>query len=49
MARPKHTGGKAKELTAKDIRRFNKWLIGTRHEHRDRAIFFMGWDRDWET
>ncbi len=36
--RPKGTGGKAQELTLGEIRRFDKCLVGTRHELRNRAL-----------
>lgn len=40
--RPKGTGGQAKKLTDSEIRRIDRCLIGTRHEIRNRAIFFLG-------
>lgn len=42
MTRPKGSGGIAKELTAQEIKRIDKCLAETRHEHRNRAIFFLG-------
>jgi integrase/recombinase XerD len=40
--RPKGTGGKAEELTSDEIHRIDKCLTGTRHEHRNRALFYLG-------
>ena len=40
--RPKGSGGKAEELTPNQIKRINKCLCGTRHEHRNRALFYLG-------
>ena len=40
--RPRGTGGKAEELTPAEIRRIDKCLTGTRHELRNRAIFYLG-------
>ena len=40
--RPKNTGGQAEELTPEQIKRIDKCLTGTRHELRNRAIFYMG-------
>ena len=40
--RPKGTGGQAEELTPIQIRRIDKCLTGTRHELRNRAMFYLG-------
>ncbi len=40
--RPKGTGGKAQELALGEIRRIDKCLAGTRHELRNRALFYLG-------
>jgi integrase/recombinase XerD len=40
--RPTGTGGQAKELSPREITRIMKILEGTAHEHRDRAILWMG-------
>lgn len=40
--RPKGTGGLAKELSADEIQRIDKCLIGTTFEQRNRALFFLG-------
>ena len=40
--RPRGTGGKAEELTPAEIRRIDKCLTGTRHELRNRALFYLG-------
>jgi len=40
--RPRGTGGKAEELTSEQIRRIDKCLTGTRHELRNRALFYLG-------
>jgi len=40
--RPRGTGGKAEELTPDQIRRIDKCLTATRHELRNRALFFLG-------
>lgn len=42
MPRPKGTGGQAKTLSPAEIGRLNACLIGTRHESRNRALFFLG-------
>jgi len=42
VGRPKGTGGIAKELTKNEVERVNRWLAGTRHELRNRAIFYLG-------
>lgn len=40
--RPKGTGGRAEELTTEQIRRIDRCLSGTRHELRNRALFYLG-------
>ena len=40
--RPKGSGGKAEELSPEEIRRIDKCLTGTRHELRNRALFYLG-------
>ena len=40
--RPTGSGGKAEELTAQEIRRIDKCLIGTRHEFRNRCLLYLG-------
>ncbi len=40
--RPKGTGGLAKELSASEIQRIDKCLVGTTFEQRNRALFFLG-------
>ncbi|MCP4604410.1 MAG: site-specific integrase [Proteobacteria bacterium] len=40
--RPKGSGGRAEELTQKEIQRIDKCLTGTRHELRNRALFYFG-------
>jgi len=40
--RPRGTGGKAEELKPDQIRRIDKCLTGTRHELRNRALFYLG-------
>ncbi len=40
--RPQGTGGKAEELTRDEIKRIDKCLAGTRHEIRNRALFYLG-------
>jgi len=40
--RPRGTGGKAKELTPEEIHRIDRLLEGTRHEKRNRALFYLG-------
>jgi len=40
--RPRGTGGRAEELTPDQIRRIDKCLTGTRHEKRNRALFYLG-------
>jgi len=40
--RPRGTGGRAEELTQDQIHRIDKCLTGTRHELRNRAIFYLG-------
>lgn len=42
MARPKGTGGQAKDLTPDEIKRVDRCLTGTRYELRDRAMFWLG-------
>lgn len=42
MVRPKGTGGQAKELSRDEIQRIDKCLTGTRHEHRNRALLYLG-------
>ena len=42
MPRPKGTGGQATKLSEAEIRRVDRCLTGTRYEHRNRAIFFLG-------
>ena len=40
--RPRGTGGKAEELTKDEIKRIDKCLTDTRHEIRNRALFYLG-------
>ena len=40
--RPKGTGGQAEELSSEAIKRIDKCLTDTRHEHRNRALLFFG-------
>jgi integrase/recombinase XerD len=40
--RPRGSGGKAKELSAAEIKRIDKCLTGTRHEQRNRSLFYLG-------
>jgi integrase/recombinase XerD len=40
--RPTGSGGKAEELTKEQIRRIDKWLTDTVHEHRNRALLYLG-------
>jgi len=42
MGRPKGTGGQARELARKEIARIDKCLTGTTHEHRNRALIYLG-------
>ena len=42
VGRPLGSGGQAKELTKEEIKRINLCLTGTSHEHRNRALFFLG-------
>ncbi len=42
MARPKGTGKIAKALTLKEIVSIDKYLVGTRYELRNRALFHLG-------
>jgi len=41
MARPKHTGGAAKQLSNAEISRIDKCLSGTRFELRNRCLFYI--------
>ena len=40
--RPTGSGGKAEELKVDEIRRIDKCLTDTRHEHRNRCLFYLG-------
>lgn len=42
MARPKGTGGVARELGPEDIKRLDRCLLSTVHEHRNRALLYLG-------
>ena len=41
MPRPKGTGGSAKELTPKEIKRIDLWMANGRHALRNRAMFYL--------
>ena len=41
MPRPKGTGGAAKELTPKEIKRIDLWMANGRHALRNRAMFYL--------
>jgi integrase/recombinase XerD len=41
MPRPKGTGGAAKELTPKEIKRIDLWMANGRHALRNRTMFFV--------
>lgn len=42
VGRPLGSGGQAKELSRDEIKRINLCLTGSLHEHRNRALFFLG-------
>lgn len=42
MARPKGTGGQARELSKDEIKRIDRCLTDTLHENRNRVLFWLG-------